>query len=185
MPDLKSELMKLNNLKFDDDGEADMPITMVEPTPAPQQITMREQVWNYIKANPMTSNAGLSAALGLACMASASHVGALFNRSLVTRVQINGAYHYTAVGDSYPAFNRVAHGRKISEALRGKHRKSRVAKEEAAQEQVRLLERAVVRQAQAQVPASLAAFSAQDMIESMPIGKARALYLELKKLFGN
>jgi hypothetical protein len=133
----------------------------------------------------MTSNAGLSAALGLACMTSASHIGALFNRSLVTRVQISGAYHYTAVGDSYPVFNRVAHGKKIGEAMRGKHRKSRIAKEAEAQEKTRLYKRAVVREAQAQVPLSLAAFSAQDMIESMPIGKARALYLELKKLFGN
>jgi hypothetical protein len=186
MPDLKSELMKLNNLKFDDEGEPDMPVTMAEPTATEQQPpSMREQVWNHIKANPMTSNAGLSAALGLSCMTSASHIGALFNRSLVTRVQISGAYHYTAVGDSYPVSNRADLGKKISEALRKKRMAERTAKEAIAKEQVRLLERAVVKEAQAKVPVSLAAFSAQDMIESMPIGKARALYVELKKLFGN
>lgn len=186
MPDLKSELMKLNNLKFDDEGEPDMPITMTEPTTTEQQpTTMREQVWNYIKANPMTSNAGLSAALGLGCMTSASHLGALFNRSLVTRVQVSGTYHYTAAGDTYPVFNRASNGKKISEALRKKRMAERDAIEEGAKEQVRLLERAVVRSAQAKVPVSLAEFSAQDMIESMPVGKARALYLELKKLFGN
>ena len=163
-----------------------MPVTMAEPTTTEQQPpSMREQVWNYIKANPMTSNAGLSAALGLACMTSASHIGALFNRALVTRVQINGAYHYTTVGDSYPVSNRVANGKKISEALRKKRMAERDARDEVVKEQVRLLERAVVREAQAKVPVSLASFSAQDMIESMPVGKARALYLELKKLFGN
>lgn len=184
MPDLKSELMKLNNLKFDDEGEPDMPITMDEPTPA-QPTSMREQVWNYIKANPMTSNAGLCAALGLDSMTGASHLGALFNRALVTRVRGSGSYHYTAVGDSYPVFDRASNGKRISEALRKKRMAERDAKEEVAKEQVRLLERAVVRKAQAQVPVSLASFSAQDMIESMPVGKARALYLELQKLFGN
>jgi hypothetical protein len=164
MPDLKSELKKLEALKFDDEGEPDMPITM-------KPKSERESVWEYIKANPMSSSAGVSAALGIDASSSASQVGALLNKSLLTRVHIGGSYHYTAVGDSYPVFDRVAHGKKIGRATRGKPKKSRVVKDERPK-------------AQAPAPIPLAAFSAQDMIESMPVGKARALYDELKKLFG-
>lgn len=179
MPDLKSELMKLEKLSFDDTGEPDMPITMHE-TPK----TERQLVWNYVRDNPMSSCAGVSAALGISASSTASQMGALHNRSLVTRQHINGSWHYTTSADSYPVFDRVAHGKKVGDALRGKHRKSRVVKDEMAKEQARLHERAVVRAVQAQIPIPLAAFSAQDMIESMPVGKARALYVELQKLFG-
>lgn len=179
MPDLKSELKKLEALKFDDEGTTQQEITMHE-TPK----TERQIVWNYVRDNPMSSCAGVSAALGISASRTASQMGALHNRSLVTRQHINGSWHYTTSADSYPVFDRVAHGKKVGDALRGKHRKSRAVKDETAKEQARLHERAVVRAVQAQIPIPLAAFSARDMIESMPVGKARALYDELKKIFG-
>jgi hypothetical protein len=174
MPDLRTELMKLSNLSFDDPGEPDVP-TNTETKP----MSERQVIWNYIKANPMSSCAGVSAALGIDVASSASQMGALLNRSLVTREHVNGSYHYRTVGDSYPFFDRVAHGKKIGTALRSNYKKKNKVKAEREQEQAKLQERA----ARAQVPISLASFSAQDMLESMPVGKARALYVELKKLF--
>jgi hypothetical protein len=169
MPDLRSELMKLSNLSFDDPGEPEM-----QTTTDTKPMTERQTIWNYIRDNPMSSCAGISAALGVDVQNAASQVGALLNRTLVARQKINGVFHYTVSTDSYPTFDRVAHGKVTGRLKRKPYR----AKAKA----VRKLEIVSV---PAKAPVSLASYSAKDMIESMPVGKARALYDELKKLFGN
>lgn len=163
MPDLKSELLKLNNLKFDDAED--------EPTQAvfvDKATSMRERVWNYVKANPASSAADVSIGLGIGAGLAASQLFALHERGLVAKAPIDGLYHYQALGDSYPRFDRKAHGKKLGKAAKGKPRANK-----ANDAQVKLLTTAVQQNA-----------TATDILNTMSVMQARAVYDELKRIFG-
>jgi hypothetical protein len=163
MPDLKSELMKLNNLKFDD--EPTPPVVVDEAT------TERERVWNYIKANPTSSAAGVAAGLGINPSLAASQIFALHNKAVVARGKIGDTYHYQVVGDSYPRFDRKAHGEHIGKLSKGKPRAVRAK-----------AKRVLVQRAPDPVAAPVNDVDA--MINSMSVVQARAIYDKLKQIFG-
>jgi hypothetical protein len=165
MPDLKSELMKLQNLKFDDaDDEPAPPVVVDEAT------TERERVWNYIKANPMSSATGVAAGLGINPSLAASQIFALHNKAVLARGLIGDKYHYQVVGDSYPRFDRKARGERLGKLSKGKPRPNRPAK------------RVLVQRAPDPVAAPVNDVDA--MISSMSVMQARAIYDKLKQIFG-
>jgi predicted ArsR family transcriptional regulator len=167
MPDLKSELKKLEAIKFDDDGETN-------DNSAPS-ISMREQIWNYIKANPMSSAAGIAAALNIEKVGHAnSHLHALHKKAIVARGAIGNSYHYQIVGDTYPRFDLHAHGHQLGKKSKGRPKKS-LNKVRAKPQQTIVQAKAVV---------VLEEFDVETMLNTMPIAKARALYDALKKIFG-
>jgi hypothetical protein len=181
MPDMKTELMKLNNLKFDDAED--------EPTMAvvDDATSERERVWNYIKANPMSSANDVAAALGVSAAHAASQIFALHNKAILARGLIGNVYHYQVVGDSYPRFDRQAHGKKVGAMLRGKPKMRKLkAKAQAAvnDKQVKMLE--------AEMPTGVASLpsgmrfqaTVSQLLDTMSIVQARELYDELKKIFG-
>lgn len=163
MPDLKSELMKLSNLSFDDPGEPDMPATI---TP----ITERQIIWNYIKDHPKVSCSEIATGLKLDVASSASQVGALLNRSLVKREHEGGVYRYEVCADVYPFFDRSAHARKLGQSIRPNRGKPKAAK---------------AKPVAVKAPTQAASPSVKYILDTMPIGQARSLYDELKKIFGN
>jgi hypothetical protein len=161
MPDLKTELMKLNNLKFDDADEPTQPPVVGEAT------TERERVWNYIKANPMSSVNGVAAGLGISDSHASSQIFALHNKAILARGLIGDKYHYQVVGDSYPRFDRKAHGKHLSKIMKGRKHGKRVL---------------VKREPVAPVTAPISNVDA--MINSMSVMQARAIYDKLKQIFG-
>jgi hypothetical protein len=97
MPDLRSELQKLADLKFDDDGD-----TMTEPTAS--NLGVSETFFNIIRDNPGSTRAALVALAlkaGIKDSSSSSLVVQFVRRGIV-RAQKNGSVStYTAVGNSY------------------------------------------------------------------------------------
>lgn len=97
MPDLKSELQKLADLKFDDDGD-----TMTETT-APS-LGVSETFFNIIRDNPDLSRAELltlARNAGIKDASSSSLVVQFVKRGII-RAQKNGSVSsYFTIGNSY------------------------------------------------------------------------------------
>ena len=187
MPDLKSELMKLNNLKFDDGDEAPE-VTVVSETQAEQSgsAPITERVWNYLKAHPVSGGAAISKALGLSSQTVASSLYTLFQRNLVIRTTINSLFHYTTIGDTYPPFDRIEHGRMIGKQATGrprgsykvdplKHKKNKAKKVEDAEQATGVVPLPPGMRFQATV---------DQLLDTMSVMQARELYDALKKIFG-
>lgn len=163
MPDMKTELMKLNNLKFDDAED--------EPTMAvvDDATTERERVWNYIKANPMSSANEVAAGLDISPSSAASQIFALHSKAILARGVIADTYHYQAIGDSYPRFDRKAHGQHLKKVMTGRKQNKRVL---------------VKRAPEPVAPVAAQVNDADFMISSMSVVQARAIYDKLKQIFG-
>lgn len=163
MPDLKTELKKLEALKFDDEGTTTQEVTMQEP----QTLGVSETVFNIIRDNPGCTRKRLIALADNAYVSkssSSSLLNQFLKRGIVRSVDSDAGMTYFAVGQKYkPGYIKQA------------KKAAKVATPKAAKPEP---------QPTAIAPVSLAVFSAKDMVESMPVGKARAVYDELKKLFG-
>lgn len=188
MPDLKSELMKLNNLKFDDADDEPTPPT---PLVVDDATSERERVWNYIKANPMSSVNGVAAGLNISNAHAASQIFALHNKAIIARGKIGDMYHYQVVVDSYPRFDRKAHGEKIGKAAAGR---PRVAHKPNSRKhkQVKKINDKQVKMLEAEMPTGVAPLpsgmrfqaTVDQLLDTMSIVQARDLYDALKKIFG-
>ena len=97
MPDLRSELQKLADLKFDDDGD-----TVTEPTAS--NLGVSETFFNIIRDNPGSTRAALvtlARNAGIKDASSSSLVVQFVKRGII-RAQKNGSVStYTTVGNSY------------------------------------------------------------------------------------
>jgi hypothetical protein len=178
MPDLKSELMKLDNLTFDDDVTAS-PIT-------PTKINVSREIWDTIKATPNISSIQLAGMVSNGDMTGIStRLKQMLDRGILSRSKSElGMYVYQVVGDSYPTFNRqdalakAQAARQANKAKREKQRKYNAkynAKKKAD----------VVEVAALPIPSTSLTRnpSAEQLVNSMSVGMAKAVYLELKKVF--
>jgi len=184
MPDLKTELMKLDNLTFDDDvGSEPAPIT-------PDKVNVSKLIWDTIKAYPNKTSVELASLVNSGDMTGIStRLKQMLDRGVLSRSKnANGKFVYQAVGDSYPAFNR-------QEALAKAH----IARAEYRIKRAKQLEYSAKYQAKkkaqaekkAQATAALpipstslsSNSSAEQLVNSMSVGMAKAVYLELKKVF--
>lgn len=185
MPDLKSELMKLSNLKFDDADDEPTPPT---PVVVDDATSERERVWNYIKANPMSSANGVAAGLNISNAHAASQIFALHNKAIIARGKIGDMYHYQVTVDSYPRFDRKAHGEKISKAAagraRGAYKVDPLKHKKINDKQVKMLE-AEMPTGVVPLPSGMRFQATVDqLLDTMSIVQARELYDALKKIFG-
>lgn len=171
MPDLKTELKKLETLKFDDSGDTN--VVTLSVLPNDQQISISERCFNVIRDNPGCNRKrilSLSVDAGISKTSAPSLISQFVSRGIVRIVDSSSGQTYFAVDQKYkPGYlkqnKKVKRVKKIA----------KVATQKAAKPEP---------QPTMVAPVSLAVFSAQAMVESMPVGKARALYDELKKLFG-
>ena len=168
MPDLKSELKKLEALKFDDDGDTTV-ITLQPAVAVPdnQQGSVSSRVFNIIRDNPGCNRnrlVALSDTAGVSKNSSSSLLNQFVKRGLVRTVESASGLTYFAVGQIY-----------VRGYIKRNKKAAKVATPKASKPEP---------QPTAIAPVPLAVFSAKDMVESMPVGKARAVYDELKKLFG-
>ena len=159
MPDLKSELKKLETLKFDDDG--DTTVITLQPAvalPDDQQGGVSRRLFNIIRDNPGCDRSrlldkALSAGIGMSSSSSLIHQ--FTKRGLVRSVDSQTGLTYFCVGAQYtPGYIKQA------------KKADKVAAPKAAK------------------PAPQQDSSVQDLLNTMSIVKARALYDELKKIFG-
>jgi len=97
MPDLRSELQKLADLKFDDDGD-----TVTEPTAS--NLGVSETFFNIIRDNPGSTRAVLVTLARNAGIkdASSSSLVVQFTKRGIIRVEKNGSVStYKTVGNHY------------------------------------------------------------------------------------
>ena len=156
MPDLKSELKKLEALSFNDDGETQQEANMAEP----KQAGISVRFFNIIRDNPGSGRRELlkkAEASGVAQGSSSTLLTQFCKRGIVRTVKNNDGYNtFFSVGDHYkPGYVKKAAPPKAAKAVKAK----------PVQEPVRDVD-------------------VQGMLNNMSITKARALYDELKKIFG-
>jgi hypothetical protein len=104
MPDLRSELQKLADLKFDDDGDAMTVITLAPAVARPDTLGVSETFFNIIKDNPGNTRAQLLALARKAGIkdASSSSLVVQFVKRGIIKAQNNGSVsQYFTVGNSY------------------------------------------------------------------------------------
>ena len=185
MPDLRSELMKLDNLKFDDD-------VATEPSPITKPMTnFTKTMWEVVKANPNINSNQIADQINSGSMSGIStRLKQMVDRGTLSRhMDSSGMYVYQAVGDVYLSMSRTEviakaqAARKENQARRKKQREYNakyLAKKHATNPQV-----IQVVGAPAAIPsASLNMHpNAADLVNQMSIGLAKAVYLELKKVF--
>jgi hypothetical protein len=184
MPDLKSELMKLDNLKFDDDVGN-------EPAPITPTTNFTKTMWDAIKATPNMNSIQIAERINGGSMAGiATRLKQMVDRGTLSRhTDKHGLFVYQAVGDAYLSMSRTEviakaqAARKENQARRKKQREYNakyLAKKHATNPQV-----IQVVGAPAAIPsASLNMHpNAADLVNQMSIGLAKAVYLELKKVF--
>lgn len=156
MPDLKSELLKVQSLKdltFDDDNQ---PTTIAV---AEEKPTQRQVMWEYIRDNPGVNANQIAEHLGTVGPTTASALQKMFIRGIVDRYIVDGVYHYGTTLPEYPP--RSFTGRKRKK----KHTTKPV-----------------------DVPVQSAPVSPpkanSSILDTISVREARALYEELKQLFG-
>lgn len=165
MPDLKSELKKLEALKFDDDGDNNV-ITLPAVVVAPddQQGGVSKRLFNIIRDNPGCDRSRLLAkalSAGIGASSSSSLLHQFTKRGLIRAVDSQTGLTYFCVGTQYtPGY--------IKQASKAKQAKKT----------------AKVATPKAPVLAHKQEANVSEMLSNMSILKARALYDELKQIFG-
>lgn len=174
MPDLRSELMKLNDLKFDDDVATESsPIIDTKPN-------MTKLIWEHLKRNPNQDSKQVASAVNAGDMSGIStRLKQMTNRGTVSRKLVNDTYIYQAEGDAYPELNRLEIIAKAQAARVQKRSKREKQREYNAKYKEKLKA-----EAPAIPPTSLLKNpNAEQLVNSMSVGMAKAVYLELKKVF--
>jgi hypothetical protein len=180
MPDLKSELMKLENLTFDDDVSSEpAPITFTEPI-----MNFTKTIWEAVKANPNVNSQQVAdlvnngEPLGIS-----TRLKQMVDRGTLTRTtDSNNKFVYQAVGDAYLNMSKAEILAKAQEARRINRAKRE--KQKMYNAAYKAKKQAQVVEAPALPPTSLSKNpNAEQLVNSMSVGLAKAVYLELKKVF--
>ena len=176
MPDLRSELMKLDNLQFDDDV-TESPITDETKT------NFSKSMWEAIKNNPNSNSQQIADVINNGSLVGiATRLKQMLDRGLLSRTKSTVGFRYQAVGDSYPAFNR-------SEALAKAHavkqiNKAKRIKQKEYNAKYNAKKKENTTAALPIPPTSLTKNpNAEQLVNSMSVGMAKAVYLELKRVF--
>lgn len=194
MPDLKSELAKLKDLKFDDDVEA-------SPNDHPTG-NQTKSVFEYIHKHPMSAVSEVADAIGLGRSRVATLVIQLTHRNILTRKKIGDEpYQYTAAVDKFPetdaarlaALTKAHAAKKINAAKRkAEEAAGIVGKKLKAKLKVKPKSKAPIATIDLTPPpppppppvrSEREGFSAAMLVGGLTPFQARQVYDELKKLF--
>ena len=171
MPDLKSALSAVaNQISFDDVDEVDT---------TPKYPSFSEQLFYWFVANPASTVQEAKTALNLDNDGPVSgRVFQMWSKGLLSRSEGSGSYRYTATQTVYPTFTiekRREMMKKAVEARKHKPKKIKVKKVAKVVNVVSLPPKAA--------PSLNANPNAEQIVNSMSAGLAKAVYLELKKVF--
>jgi hypothetical protein len=104
MPDLLSELQKLADLKFDDDGDTTTVITLPTATALPDTLGVSETFFNIIRDNPGNTRAQLlvlARKAGIKDASSSSLVVQFVKRGIIRAQDNGGVSSYFTAGNRY------------------------------------------------------------------------------------
>lgn len=193
MPDIKSELAKLKDLKFDDPDEPETPTPaprVINRSPSPENNLTR-RIFFWFKANPASTVAECVAATGLTSDAVSARTAQLFTREVLVRKKTGKEpFRYTAAVDELP--DRVealkAALTKANEAKRAKAAQRKLLEKARAAKKVKAAKAAAkAAKAAKEAPESVivipTAFNAAMMVNGWTPFQAKAVFDELRKLF--
>ena len=171
MPDLKSALSAVaNQISFDDVEEVDT---------SPKYPSFSEQLFYWFVANPASTVQEAKVALNLDNDGPVSgRVFQMWSKGLLSRSEGSGSYRYTTTQTVYPTFTiekRREMMKKAIEARKSKPKKIKVKKVAKVVNVVSLPPKAA--------PSLNPNPNAEQIVNSMSVGLAKAVYLELKKVF--
>lgn len=171
MPDLKSELQKLENLRFDD-GDEDAPPTNIEAL----TMNMTHKTFHYYRLNPMSTVTECAEALGLPASRVAALALQLTGRKLLSRTKTGQEpYRYTAIATEMPnpvevrkaALIKAHAARKANAQVRRQKKTKPAHKPEVSTKLVK--------------PPS---FNADEIVGGLSVVQARELFDKLRVIFG-
>lgn len=161
MPDLRTELMKLENLKFDDDVQSTEEVVYTTISP---NVSMMQQIWQYVQQNPNCSYTEVVKGIGGTRSDVSTRLTQMYNAGKLSRNNTTPYTWYTT-HDTYE--------RKTHKAYK-KRKAKPVAKAQAK----------VAKAVPAAVPKLQTKYDVNDLLSTMSIIEARAMYDRLKELFG-
>ena len=182
MPDLRSELMKLENLRFDDDvSSAPAPIT-----PTPDKVNVSKLLWETIKAQPNKNSQQIANIMnGGSMVGIATRLKQMLDRGVLSRsAGADGFYVYQAVGTAYPAHNKAeAMAKAQAVRLEKKAKREKQRRYNATYKAKRRASATTEAAPAGRETTLLNTTDAEQLVNQMTIGMAKAVYLELKKVF--
>ena len=168
MPDLKSELKKLEALKFDDDGDTTVITLQPKALPNDKQDGVSKRFFNIIRDNPGCDRSRLLAkalSAGIGMSSSSSLLTQFTRRGLLRTVGDPSGFTYYCVGTQYtPGYIKQA------------KKPGKVAAPKAAKP---------TKTENVPLPANVR-FTATipELLDTMSVVQAREMYDALKKIFG-
>jgi hypothetical protein len=177
MPDLQTELSKaLTQMKFDDGDE---PQQLVVAQPEVRNRSNFGRVFDFLKTHPMSSYSEVNAGISFGDSRRVSAIlKMLFDRGIVSRSAHNGLLRYSTAVDTYIEYDRNEALLKAQEARRKGIKSAKAQKKK----QAKVAKVTAPRQAEAhnELPKE---FDAKELVASLPLHKAKAIYIELKAFF--
>ena len=168
MPDLKTALSAVaNQISFDDVDE-------VDTTPKPKSFA--EQLFYWFVNNPASTVQEAKAALNVSGDGPVSgRVHQMWTKGLLSRTEGTGSYRYTATQTVYPTFTTEDRQKLMLRAIEVRKSKPKKIKVKKVAKVVELAPKAA--------PSLNASPNAEQIVNTMSVGLAKAVYLELKKVF--
>jgi hypothetical protein len=168
----QTQHQSLDNLTFDDGPQG--PEVIVEEGDARRNVS--KLIWTYIKAYPGVNSTQVGTALSLNHNDISTRMTQLFRREWLSRtVDKDGKYVYSVCHDTYPAISP-------SVAMQ----RAQAARKQAIAERKANPPKSIKLTKKAHAPAEPAASSRTQTVDlnSMSVLEARALYNQLKEIFG-
>jgi len=147
--------MKLENLKFDDDVQTEEQIVTTTNT------SLMAKIWQYVHDHPKCTYTEVMKGLGTGQSDTSTRLTQMYNAGKLGRDDSALPYRWFTLTDSYE--------RKIPKPYKKKKAKAVVK---------------VVQKVPAAVPKSVTKYDVNDLLSTMSIIEARAMYDRLKELFG-
>lgn len=168
MPDLQTALSSVaKQINFDDDLEV--------TTPEPKNFAQRLFYW--FVANPASTAREAKEALGVVNDGPVSgRIHQMHARGLLTRVDGIGGFRYTATCTEYPEFTTEHRREMMAKAIAARKAKPKKHKKVAKVAEVKFIPPKAA-------PSLNPNPNAEQIVNSMSVGLAKAVYLELKKVF--
>jgi hypothetical protein len=177
MPDLQTALSSVaKQIHFDDID--DTSTTYAAPTPS-KALPVSQQLFYWYVNNPSSTPREAQEALDSGDTASiSSRTNQMWKKGLLIRVHAGGAYRYTATTTTYPVFTVEMRQKQMAKAIAAKaeKRKSHKVAKVAKQKMIKA-------SSDIATPPQNANPDAAKIVNNMSVGLAKAVYLELKKVF--
>jgi len=172
MPDLKSALSAVaNQISFDDIDEVDT---------NPKHTSFSEYLFNWFVANPASTVQEAKAALNLDNDGPVSgRVFQMWSKGLLSRSKGQGSYRYTPTQTVYPTFTIEKRRELMAKAVEARKHKPKKIKVKKIKAPVAT----VISLPPKAAPSLNPNPNAEQIVNSMSVGLAKAVYLELKKVF--